>query len=186
MEGRETEVVERGKGARQEVTRGRTAGVMTSVGSPVRMGKETSPPPNVRTLRSEDEDDSSQERRKLESRLEKLKEKKTRRLREEIFRNEDLYIDLQKNRSGPGGRNTVKTVKASSPLKQGAAGMTFQQSPGSLGHETDSTNKEVEDAHENEDMSGQGDFQGHHDEDMVGQGDFQGHHVNDATATSEN
>ena len=44
-EGRETKVVGTGIGARQEAMRGRTAGVMTNtVGSPARMGRETTPP----------------------------------------------------------------------------------------------------------------------------------------------
>ena len=47
-------------------------------GEPSKSGKRDKSPPKIRTLRSEDEDDSSQERRNLESRLEKLKEKKTR------------------------------------------------------------------------------------------------------------
>ena len=130
----ETRVAEKEKEAKQEAMIGRTAGVMTGVGSPARMGKETSPPPK---RRSGDEDDSSQERRQLESRLEKLKEKKTRRLRKEIFNNEEAYIDLQRSWSGSSGRQNVKTVRV-------------QQSYGSLGHRNDSMNKEGEDEHEEE------------------------------------
>merc|ERR1712215_29673 len=120
-------------------------------GEPSKNGKRDKSPPKIRTLnrerRSGDEDDSSQERKELESRLEKLKEKKTRRLRKEIFDNEELYIDLQRSWSGSGGRQNVKTVRTSSPLIQGAAVVTFQQSPGSLGHKNEYTNKEGEDEH---------------------------------------
>merc|ERR1712215_650769 len=101
-------------------------------GEPSKNGKRDKSPPK---RRSGDEDDSSQERKKLESRLEKLKEKKTRRLRKEIFNNEELYIDLQRSWSGSSGRQNVKTVRV-------------QQSYRSLGHKNDSTNKEGEDEHE--------------------------------------
>ena len=76
-----------------------------------------------------------------ENREEDKEEEKCEELRQEIFNNEELYIDLQRNWTESGGRHNVKTVKTSSPLKQEAAVMTHQQSPGSLGHENDSTSK---------------------------------------------
>ena len=45
MEEIEIGVAEKEKEAKQEAMIGRTAGVMTGVGSPARMGKETNPPP---------------------------------------------------------------------------------------------------------------------------------------------
>ena len=48
-----------------------------------------------RNRKSETEDDSSQERKDLERKLEKLKEKKrTNRVRREVFEDEDTYINL--------------------------------------------------------------------------------------------
>ena len=123
-------------------------------GEPTKNGKRDKSPRVQkvdRDRRSEDEDDSSQERKELEKKLEKLKERKrTNRVRREIFEDEEMYIDLQRNWNESSGRQSrdrsVRTVKKSSPLTQRAAGVSSQQSSGSVGHKNDSTVRKIQEA----------------------------------------